>query len=144
MYVYVMYVQGVPRSSTLTGPLCNCYCPSIIRPVQTTLPQDACVHNDNHTMTTIRGMSLDKANIFSAIARLRRAMPRNDDVLAVCAAAERNVTAPDGNVTEPLMRNVTQASNVTSDQVGNVTCPACAARRLNDAARVKRHRAGNK
>ena len=86
-----------------------------------------------------RNISLDRAALFAAIARLRRAMPRNADVLAVCAAAERNVT-PECNVTEPLVRNVTQASNVTSDPAGNVTCPACAARRLKDAARVKRHR----
>ncbi len=103
-------------------------------------------------MTTIRNISLDRANLYAAIARLRRAMPRNADVFLVCAAAEHIVTGPVSNVTEPLVRNVTHASNVTSDPASNVTsdpasnvtCPACAARRLNDAARVKRHRTGGR
>ena len=70
------------------------------------------------------------------IARVRRAMPRNADVLAVCELAERNVS---GNVTG--VRSATLQADETLQ--GNVSkeCAVCAARREADRARLARHRA---
>ena len=65
------------------------------------------------------------------IARVRRAMPRNADVLAVCDLAERNVTAAPS---VPLQAEIPAERNVTA-------CPVCAARREADARRVRAHRA---
>lgn len=82
-------------------------------------------------------MTISHVEVLAAMGRLRRAMPRNEDVLAVCDAAERNVTGAS-------VSNVT-ASNVTAVSVGNVTgCSVCAARRVAVAERVRRHRASRR
>jgi hypothetical protein len=76
------------------------------------------------------------AGLVSLIARVRRAMPRNADVMALCEALERNVS---GNVT--AVQSATLQANETLQ--GNVSkeCPVCAARREADRARLARHRA---
>jgi hypothetical protein len=38
--------------------------------------------------------SMDKADVLAAIARVRRAMPRNTDMMGVCDALERVMVAP--------------------------------------------------
>jgi hypothetical protein len=73
------------------------------------------------------------ADDIALIDKLRRAMPRNDLVAAVCRIAERNVTAA-----ATAARNVTKAS---PSRESNVTeCPVCKQRREENADRVRRHR----
>ena len=71
----------------------------------------------------------DGLNLWRMIGRIRRAMPRNVDVMAVCDALEESLR----DVTEPAPSHMT-APNVTD-------CPVCVERRRADAARVARHRA---
>ncbi len=44
------------------------------------------------------------SEILQTIGRLRRAMPRNPDVMALCDWAERQATAPRLSIEAPLMR----------------------------------------
>jgi hypothetical protein len=60
------------------------------------------------------------------IARVRRAMPRNPDVMAICDAFEETLHKP---AVETLQPNET------------FHCPVCEARRAADQARLRRHRA---
>jgi len=59
--------------------------------------------------------------LFAAIARLKRQMPRNADAMAICDALEATLVRPAPTVAP---RNVT-------------LCPACEARRLQNVARQK-------
>ena len=68
-------------------------------------------------------------NPLTVIARVRRAMPRNADVMAICDALEVTLHKPEGHVTPEA---------VTLRKSG---CPVCEARRAADAARARRHRA---
>jgi hypothetical protein len=70
----------------------------------------------------------------TVIARVRRAMPRNSDVMAICDAAER--------VTLPPSRD-TPAVTLPSKGV-TLRCPVCEARRAADVARTRRHRASRR
>jgi hypothetical protein len=75
---------------------------------------------------------MDKIELAQLIARVRRAMPRNGDVMALCDVLERRMV---GNVTSP-------PSNVTSGARNVTDCPRCAQQKEAARARVARHRAG--
>jgi hypothetical protein len=69
--------------------------------------------------------------LMATVARVRRAMPRNGDVMALCDTFVRMITERAAcNVTAA----VTPACNVTE-------CAACAARRAQSTGRIRKHRA---
>jgi hypothetical protein len=74
------------------------------------------------------GDSYDPQAISQAVGRVRRAMPRNSDVMLVCEALEMFLATP---------RNVTGETLHTE-------CPVCAARREAGAKRVAKHRSKGK
>ncbi len=66
----------------------------------------------------------------TVIARVRRVMPRNVDVMAICDALEA--------VTLRKPPDVTLRDSIT------LRCPVCEARRAVEAARARRHRAAKR
>ncbi len=63
--------------------------------------------------------------VLEAIARIRRAMPRNAEVMLICDFAECNVTEAKRNVTALAARE---------------GCPKCEEAKAKTLARVKKHR----
>jgi hypothetical protein len=81
-------------------------------------------------------MSVDALQI---IARVRRAMPRNADVMAVCDLIERNMRHVTDAVSEP--RHVTDRHVTALSEPFGTACPKCAAHRARALARQRKHRA---
>ena len=76
-------------------------------------------------------MAADGIGLFGRIAAVKRAMPRNGDVMAICAALERLLTMP-------KLVDATPASAPSVDATRD--CPVCAERRAGKAAAQKRWR----
>lgn len=76
---------------------------------------------------------MELAEVRRAIERVRRAMPRNQDVMTICDAAETKL------VTLPPPPPVTLPS--PEHPPSNVTCPACLARAEANRKRVAKFRA---
>jgi hypothetical protein len=74
-------------------------------------------------------------DIATVIGRVRRAMPRNSDVMAVCDAAERvAATASPVTATAPIDVAATAA------RVAATACPICAQRRERQRFRMQSYR----
>ena len=76
---------------------------------------------------------MDSNDLRTAIGRIRRAMPRNADVMLICDAAEATLIKPPVTLQAPLP--------VTLHPPVTLHCPACAERRRRNLERVRRHRA---
>ena len=75
--------------------------------------------------------------LIATAARLRRAMPRNADVLAVCDGLDRLVASRCHVTASPASRD-TGSEPVASRDTGE--CPSRAERRASDAARQRKRR----
>ncbi len=74
-------------------------------------------------------MPPDNIDLLGAIARVRRAMPRNVDVMLICDLLESNVTESSRNVT------------AQGAQESKRTCPICEGAKTKTRNRVRKHRA---
>jgi hypothetical protein len=74
------------------------------------------------------------------IARIRRAMPRNPDVMAICDIAEAAVLS---RQSEPSPSYDSEPSP-SYDARAVVRCPVCEARRAADAASARHRRAAKR
>jgi hypothetical protein len=87
---------------------------------------------------------MDTGELFAAIGRIRRAMPRNADVLAICEALERALFLPGSDPLRPgavrlprsgamKIQALTHASHASccgySDVQGTLEARACRGRR---------------
>ena len=86
---------------------------------------------------------MSDAELLTTVARLRRAMPRNGDVLTVCDALEHSLMSRDNGLAEHASRDtVAAAEPVSRDTVAE--CPRCAGLRAQAVERQRKHRANAK
>jgi hypothetical protein len=84
------------------------------------------------------------SELLATVARLRRAMPRNGDVLAVCDALERSlVSRRDGVGPTSLLTPVGPTPEMVPP-VGPTPCPECVRRREAKSQSQARRRANAK
>jgi hypothetical protein len=76
--------------------------------------------------------------LIEAIARVRRAMPRNMDVMVVCDGAERAAVSRDTPAAAPPSRDNIIVSEHTSRDTAE--CAVCARKRDLDAGRQRKRR----
>jgi hypothetical protein len=84
---------------------------------------------------------MDKADVLAAIGRVRRAMPRNTDVMGVCDALERVMVAP---VVPDLSRDMGKVPSrdivAPAGTSRDTACPVCAKHREQASARQRERR----
>jgi hypothetical protein len=86
-------------------------------------------------------------DVLATIARVRRLMPRNADVLAICEVAERALTgAPRDEPVSDITHSASDITKLASDvthSTSDITrpCPVCEARRKSHAKAQARFRA---
>jgi hypothetical protein len=83
-------------------------------------------------------MSSSRTELLATIARVRRAMPRNVDVMAICDYAERTIVEPPRNALQPP-RNALQGA--VSGECNALQDDRAEVRRAQNVARVRKHRA---
>lgn len=76
------------------------------------------------------------------IARVRRGMPRNLEVMELCDGYEKVLVA--GRTRAPEVPQPIKAPKVVPDKVGAFLCERCERQRVAKAAEMKRYRARRK